>query len=273
MTALDVTAHWPVTNVSAGILSGDTVAATIGDTTSIFALASVTKPLVAWALLVATEEGVLELDAEIEGIGQPDCTLRHLLSHAGGFPFDGRTPIARPERSRGYSNSGIEIAAEVLEHATAIPIAQYLDEAVLQPLDMSRTHLTGSPAQGASGCVVDLLAFIAEIRSPSLISTATRDAAFTSTYPDLSGIVPGVGRYAPCPWGLGFEIRGDKSPHWTGQHNSARTVGHFGGAGTMFWFDPEADLGLVALSDRSFGDWALEAWPALSDAVIAEHSR
>lgn len=273
MTALDLTAEWPVTNVSAGVLSGGDVVGTIGDTAQVFALASVTKPLVAWALLVAVEEGMLELGGEVAAAGQPGCTLRHLLSHAGGFPFEGRTPIGPPERTRGYSNSGIELAAEALEHATRIPIADYLDEAVLHPLRMSHTHLVGSPAQGANGCVDDLLAFVAEIRSPTLISMATRDLAFTSTYPELSGIVPGVGRSAPCPWGLGFEIRGDKSPHWTGQHNSARTVGHFGGAGTMFWFDPDVDLGLVALSDQPFGEWALEAWPALSDAVIAEHTR
>ena len=37
----------------------------------------------------------------------------------------------------------------------------------------------------------------------------------------------------------------------------------------MFWVDPQARLGLVALADRDFGDWAREAWPALADAVLA----
>jgi CubicO group peptidase (beta-lactamase class C family) len=82
-----------------------------------------------------------------------------------------------------------------------------------------------------------------------------------------------VGRYGQCPWGLGFEVRGDKQPHWTGTTNSPRTFGHFGGSGTMFWIDPDADLALVALADRNFDEWrdvALMAWPALSDAVLAE---
>jgi CubicO group peptidase (beta-lactamase class C family) len=72
---------------------------------------------------------------------------------------------------------------------------------------------------------------------------------------------------------LGLEIVGNKSPHWTGRHNSPRTVGHFGGAGTMMWADPVADVGLVALADRPFDDWsetALVRWPELSDAVLEQ---
>jgi CubicO group peptidase (beta-lactamase class C family) len=83
-----------------------------------------------------------------------------------------------------------------------------------------------------------------------------------------------VGRYEQCPWGLGFEVRGTKQPHWTGTTNSPRTHGHFGGSGTMFWIDPDRDLALVALADRDFDQWAtsaLAAWPELSDAVIAEY--
>ena len=269
MTALELIADWPVDNVSAGLVVHGDVVETTGETAHEFALASVTKPLVAWALLIACEEGIIGLDDEA---GQPGCTLRHLLSHAGGFPFEGHQPIGRPGRVRGYSNAGFEIAAEALERAAAMTIADYLAESVLAPLGMAGTRLTGSPAQGGTGCVADMIRFLGEMRSPRLVGHATRDAAFVSTYPELSGIVPGVGRFAPCPWGLGFEIRGDKSPHWTGHHNSARTVGHFGGAGTMFWFDPDADVGLVALTDQPFGEWALDAWPRLSDAVLAEHA-
>jgi hypothetical protein len=37
----------------------------------------------------------------------------------------------------------------------------------------------------------------------------------------------------------------------------------------MLWIDPVAGVGLVALTDRAFGDWAREGWPALADAVLA----
>lgn len=267
MTALELTARWPAAKVAACVTSGGAMVSTTGDIDQPFAVASITKPLVAWAFLVAVEEGTIRLE---DPAGQPGCTYRHLLSHAGGYPFDGTEPISPPERTRGYSNAGIEIAARSLEAATGFTMAAYLRDAVLDPLGMSSTVLAGSPAHGARSSVRDLARFVAETRSPTLISAGTRDIAFLSTYPDLSGIVPGVGRFAPCPWGLGFEIRGEKSPHWTGQRNSARTVGHFGGTGTMFWFDPDIDVALIALTDKPFGAWSMSAWPAVSDAVIAE---
>lgn len=36
--------------------------------------------------------------------------------------------------------------------------------------------------------------------------------------------------------------------------------------------DPKADLALVVLTARDFGDWALDLWPAISDAVLAEYT-
>ena len=84
--------------------------------------------------------------------------------------------------------------------------------------------------------------------------------------------MPGIGRFDPCPWGLGLELRGEKWPHWTGSTNSPATYGHFGGAGTMAWWDPVHRCGVVALTDLAFDRWSVEAmraWPALSDTVIA----
>jgi CubicO group peptidase (beta-lactamase class C family) len=66
------------------------------------------------------------------------------------------------------------------------------------------------------------------------------------------------------------EIRGHKQPHWTGTLNSPRTFGHFGQSGSFFWVDPDAGLACAGLADRPFGPWAIEAWPVLSDAVLAE---
>ncbi len=272
MTALDLTAHWPVATVSAAVVRNGEIVETVGDDARTFALASLTKPLVAWAVLVAVEEGVIRLDDDIDGIGQPGCTMRHLLSHAGGFPFEGHQPIGPPARSAGTPTAASRSPPRRWHAASGIAIADYLGEAVLQPLAMTSTVLAGSPAHSARGCVGDMTRFVREMRAPTLLSAATRDDAFRSSYPELSGIVPGVGRFVPCPWGLGFELRGDKSPHWTGQRNSARTVGHFGGAGTMFWYDPDIDIGMVALTDETFGPWALDAWPAVSDAVIDEYA-
>src|SRR5262249_31618801 len=159
--------------------------------------------------------------------------------------------------------------------AAGITFADYLNEAVLQPLAMASTELKGSPAHRMWSTAADLTHFLVEVRDPTLISRASATEATTVQFPTLNGIIPGVGRYSPCPWGLGFEIRGHKNPHWTGTTNSPSTFGHFGGAGTFSWVDPAVGVASLALTDRPFDDWAdkaLQVWPAISDAILAEAS-
>ena len=279
MTALDLCTEWPVDHVSAAIVrhhdESSTVVSTHGDVDHVYRLASLAKPMTTWAVLVAVEEGIVGLDAELPEsfAGQRHCTLRHLLSHAGGYPFDGTTPIAAPERTRTYSNGGIELAADLVAHASDMAFADYLRLAVFEPLGMSRSELRGSAAHRLWSSVDDVVRFLSEVRRPRLVSSATAADAISVQYPSLAGMVPGVGRYAQCPWGLGFEIRGDKSPHWTGSRNSPGTYGHFGGAGTLMWTDPDAGVSLIALTDRPFDEWDAEAllrWPQLADAVLEE---
>jgi CubicO group peptidase (beta-lactamase class C family) len=261
---------WPVPTAAAATIRFDGAVERHGPTTHVFRLASLSKVLLAWAVLVAVEEGSLSLEAPI---GQPGCTLRHLLSHAGGYAFEGALPVATPGRRRIYSNTGIEMAADALTEATGIALADYLTEAVLQPLGMQSTELRGSPAHAMWGTVDDLIRFAKEIISPTLLSPATVHDATSPQFPDLAGVVPGLGAFRPCPWGLGPEIRGDKHPHWTGGNNSPATFGHFGGAGTMMWIDPVNETAVIALTDRKFDEWADEAlrlWPELSDAVLAD---
>jgi CubicO group peptidase (beta-lactamase class C family) len=114
----------------------------------------------------------------------------------------------------------------------------------------------------------DLAALARELLRPTLISPQIHATAVTVAFPGLAGVLPGVGRFDPLDWGLAFEIRDGKDPHWTGTRNSAATFGHFGGAGTFIWVDPAIDRALACLTDREYGPWALEVWPALSDAVI-----
>lgn len=275
MSALHQVTSWPVGRAAAAIVSGDGVVDTIGETDRSFRLASLSKCLVGWAMAIAVEEGSVELDAPIDRADVPDgATLRHLLAHASGLPFDGDDPIARVGQRRVYSNTGIERAAAVLESATDMAFADYLAEAVFAPLSMSSSELRGSAAHAVHSTVADMASFVAEMLSPRLIAAETWDDVVRIQFPSLAGIVPGVGSFDPCPWGLGVEIKGDKSPHWMGRANSPATFGHFGGAGTMMWADPHAGLGVVGLTDTAFDQWSVEAlrlWPAFSDAALAEH--
>lgn len=278
MRALDRTAAWPVSHVSAAaiVVEGDREPEVhcSGDPTMSYRIASLSKPIAAWAMLVAVEEGLLALDSPI---GQPGCTLAHLLAHAGGYGFDGSEPISAPGRRRIYSNTGIELAADAVATLASMPFEQYLREAVLDPLGMADTVLYGSPAHAIRSTVDDLRSFLLEVIHPTLLSAATVRAALTPFLPELAGIVPGVGRFDPCPWGFGFEIHGSKHPHWMGARNSPSAVGHFGGSGTMCWIDRDAvsacELAVIALTDRPFDEWSAEAlrcWRELSDAVISE---
>lgn len=272
--ALELTDAWPVDNVSSAVLLDGRVIATRGMTDHVYRLASISKTITSWAALIAVEEGIIGLDTIVapEANG---ATLRHLLAHAGGYGFGGPDPIAPIERKRVYSNTGIEVAAAAVASAADMPFEDYLRIGVLDPLSMSSTQLRGSPAHAMWSSVDDVAAFMREVGSPTLVSAPMADAAVRPHFASLGGIVPGVGRFDTCPWGLGFEVRGDKSPHWTGSRNSAATYGHFGGSGTFMWVDPGSvpghTIGVVALTDRPFDEWAddaLQVWPELSDAVI-----
>ena len=104
------------------------------------------------------------------------------------------------------------------------------------------------------------------------VAAETLGEATAVQFPGLTGVLPGLGRMEPNDWGLAVELRDAKSPHWTGARNSARTFGHFGASGTFLWVDPDGQLACGVLTARPFGDWAKAAWPALSDAVLADYS-
>jgi len=260
--------EWPVANVAAAVVTataGDVTEA-IGDIDRPYRLASVTKALVATAALVAVEEETLHL---AHPAGPEGSTVRHLLAHASGLGLHGGVP-AEPGRRRVYSNAGFEVLGSLLEQESGLGVASYLTEAVLGPLGMAATRLTGSPAHAAVSTATDLAKWAKELMAPRLLAADTVQQATTVAFADLDGVLPGFGWQSPCDWGLGFEIRGTKEPHWTAAANSPATFGHFGRSGTFVWVDPAAGRALVVLTDREFGDWAKLRWPALSAAVLAE---
>jgi len=270
MAALDALADWPVPTAAAAVVGPSGVLGSTGDDRHRFALASVTKPLVARAAQVAVEEGVVDLDT---AAGPPGSTVRHLLAHTAGYSMNAPDTISEPGKRRVYSNYGFQVLAETIQQASGIEFGQYLAEAVFEPLTMADTSLDDGAAVagfGATSTVADLAAFCGELLRPSLVSQQMHDMATDVQFPGVAGVLPGFGSQRPNDWGLGFEIRDAKSPHWTGSANSGRTYGHFGQSGTFLWVDPVADLALVALTDRNFGDWAYPLWPALSDEVLRE---
>jgi CubicO group peptidase (beta-lactamase class C family) len=250
---------WPSAHAAAGV-SGR-ADAVHGETDRRFPWASVSKLASAVVMLVAAEEGLVDLD---EPAGPPGSTFRHLLAHASGLPFDPGPPIARPGERRIYSNAGIDAAAALVAERAEMPFADYFHTV----WDGTGVALDGPASSGAAGTIGDLLTLARELQHPHRLAAETVAEATTVQFPGLVGVLPGFGRQTPNDWGLGFELRDHKSPHWTGSRNSPRTFGHFGRSGTFLWVDPDARIGLACLTDRPFGDWAAEAWPRLSDDVL-----
>jgi CubicO group peptidase (beta-lactamase class C family) len=260
--------EWPVPHAAAAVVQRGSAIAVHGETDRPFRLASISKVITAWTCLIAVEEGSVSLD---DAVGPPESTLRHCLAHAAGYGFDTANPIMGVGKRRIYSNTGIETAANHIAERTGMMFSEYMREAIFVPLGMDDSSLKASPAYAVFSTVDDMALFMQELIQPTLISDATAKDAVTIQYPELGGVIPGLGSYKPNPWGLGIEIRDGKQPHWTGSLNSPQTFGHFGGSGTMMWIDPTIDTGLIALTDLNFDKWsaeALVAWPSLSDAVI-----
>lgn len=334
--------------VARGVVDGLQVAyATGGDSvttatyggvsaTSRFALASLTKPLVAAACLVAWEEGVLELDASLSEYlpeTDPVLTLRNVLSHASGLPADDAAarrvqldpsaewfdvasayrsvvPIVPPRRRRIYSNVGYALAADALEQTTGMDYKTYIHESVITPLGMGSTtfgaagddmtivpvhepgllghdqqlfngtrfrHL-GLPQSGGFGTALDYLQLLRMALnhghlSPDRHLLAPETAALMSA--NQGGNVPGgVGEFMEwdrCDWGAGFEIRDDKTPHWTGAALSPAAFTHFGASGTLAFADPATGTAAVVLANRgTYSRWMLEpgGWPDICAAIV-----
>ncbi len=265
LTALDALAGWDAPDARAAVVGPSGVLDVRGDVTLAGEWASVTKLVTALAVLVAVEEETLALD---DPAGPPGATVRHVLAHASGMAFDSDMVLDRPGRQRIYSNRGFELLGALVADRAGMPFSSYLAEGVLAPLGMRATRLEGTAAAGLVGPLDDLVRLAGELLAPTLVSPATLSGATTVAFPGLGGVLPGFGRQHPLDWGLGFEVRDGKSPHWTGTHNSPATFGHFGRSGSFLWVDPDAELALAVVGGQDFAPWCRDAWPALSDAVL-----
>ena len=141
---------------------------------SVFRIASMTKSFTAMAILKLRDEGKLSLDdlaerhvPELRNLrypttDSPKITVRHLLSHAAGFPEDnpwGDQQLAATEEeftrmlrqgipfsnppgvAYEYANYGFAILGRIVTNVSGMPYRQYIDEAILRPLGMTSTTL------------------------------------------------------------------------------------------------------------------------------------
>jgi len=130
--ALRLVDEWPVEHAAVTVIERGRGGPSQGDGGRVFEWASVTKLVTALAALVAAEEGIVDLD---EAAGPPGSTVRHLLSHASGLPFEAGPPIARPGTRRIYSNYGFEVVGAHVAERAEMPFAEYYRHVWNRPLD------------------------------------------------------------------------------------------------------------------------------------------
>ena len=183
--------------------------------------------------------------------------------------------MAKPGTRRIYSNAGFDVLGDHLAAVTGIACADYLRQALCEPLGPGRDR-AGRPA--APGRRVQRRRpragrGRAAAPRPAAAPEHRGRAGHRAVPRAVRGACPGSAGRPHNDWGLGFEIRDSKSPHWTGSGNAPTTYGHFGRSGTFLWVDPVARLGLVVLTDTEFEQWAKDAWPPLADAVLRAYRR
>lgn len=137
---------------------------------TIMRVASVSKLFTATAAMQLVEQGLLDLDADVnqyltalqipEDYSEP-VTLAQLLTHTAGFEdriigtatlsadellplgeyLEGSVPkrVLEPSSVHSYSNYSFALAGQLIEEVSGTPFAQYVDENILQPLGMSRS--------------------------------------------------------------------------------------------------------------------------------------
>lgn len=222
--------------------------------------ASVSKMAVSLAFAVEVDWGLHQVS---ERLGPRGATLANLLSHSSGLGLEPDDPTVEVATKRIYSNYGIDLAvAAIVEDGDA---ASWLDDRLFTPLGMSSTRLDGRPSSGVIGSTTDMQILAEAWLRPDAVSRDTRNRFIVPYAPHLAGIVPGFGRFSPCPWGLGPEIRGDKS-HWMGDW-PPESFGHFGKSGSLMLLNVDEGIGVVATSTEDFGAWAVALWPEWTSAL------
>lgn len=234
--------------------------AEVGDLEVVRPWASISKMVVAMAFGVESD---WDLHSFEERRGPRGATLANLLSHSSGLGLEEGDPVVDVGTQRIYSNYGVDLAvASVIGENSA---ERWLQQRVCRGLGMDNTHLVDRPASGVEGSTDDLVTFATAWLRSDGISQPVRDYMITPYAPQLGGFVPGFGRFTPCPWGLGPEVRGEKQ-HWMGDWPPS-SFGHFGKSGSLLLLNVDEQIGLIATSTKPFGGWATKLWPKWTSAM------
>jgi CubicO group peptidase (beta-lactamase class C family) len=218
-----------------------------------FEVASLSKPVFAYAVLKLCERGVLDLDAPLTDylpeLYVPDepylplITARHALSHTTGFPNwrdeSGLRAAFQPGSAFNYSTEGLIYLQTVIEHLLGQSIHQYMKIHVLEPFGMYASeflpvdmspfpaylprHLYSFGAVSLRTTVSDYARFLIEMMQVGREDEFRLSEASITTM--LSPHIP-VGDQAGLSWGLGWGLQhkaGEEDSFWHWGQRLSRT--------------------------------------------------
>ena len=304
------------------------------DETTLYSVASVTKPFTAAAALRMVERGELSLDEPLRRLvralptGQRDLMLRDLLRHTAGLvkdvpdetdlwereaPFADivaaaatAAPLEEPNLAVRYSNVGYWIAGGAIAAAAGKPFADVLRDEVLRPFGLADVVVApgeelahrlarrygkakimnapygrqlASPGGGLFATATDLVRFASVFLAGGVTPEGGRvlgPASVRLMTTDQTGGLPGgiadLLEWPVCAWGLGWEVKGAKRAHWTGDLTSPATFAHPGQSGCLLWADPASGIAVAALANRDLSTgWTVAParWARFANAIVA----
>lgn len=216
-----------------------------------------------------------------------------------------RAPLRYPTGTVvSYCNLGFGLAAEMIGRVTGIPYHRWVIDEIIRPLGMTDTCFTvtgeqvertaivqGGPYQGTTyemfnseyhrslgipwgglyAPARELVRFAQLFLDGSaVLSAAAIREMLTNQVPGLPGKGFWVRDIPAADWGIGWELRGRKRMHRTGDLSSPETFSHSGHSGTLLWADPQVGVACALLTNASMESWnTIRHWNHFNNALLA----
>jgi len=255
--------------------------------------------------LLCHTSGLASDDPDEPALWEREATFNDIVASAAALPA-----VTAPRQRVLYSNSGYWIADAAAAAAAGITFPEAMRREVLEPCGLREVFAApdealadrfarrygktkimnvpygralASPAGGLFATARDLVRFAGIFLNggdtPEGERVLSRSAVSLMTTSQTGALPGGIERFREWPvgsWGLGWEVKGDKSDHWTGDFTSPDTFSHPGQAGTLYWADPATGIACAILANRDlYTSWTFKParWARLNNAIVAAVTR
>lgn len=292
-----------------------------------FLLASITKPIVYLAALQLVEQGKLNLTdrvtryfPEFAAHHKEETLVLHLFTHTSGLPdmlpnnvelrkahapldkflqhaIRDTVPLFKAGTNLSYQSMGTLVVAGIVQELSDLPISDYVQKHILDPLGLESTALgqrhldaarlvrtqqpdflpsgssyqwdsdywrkLGAPWGGMFATPSDFAVICQMLLNGGtygkarIVSRATVEKLSTNRLDDQPELPEAVRRAQP--WGLGWRLNHPGTSDSWGDLLGPRVFGHTGASGTMVWIDPASDAFCILFTNalRAAAPWRL----------------